>query len=537
MENNRKQPVYRYMLLRSVWSSLTLLIVFFFFFIFTLANLENHNTASQRKNQTERMNQAVVVLEEQLHQMEMDQLRIINSETLSHFLYFYDSLDWYTRYDLQLQMYRMLASLKDQYSFAINSNLMLPTLSKTITNAQADLDYDPGQADFDNRMTLRQGKTFLTAYRRDGAQDIAVLFVELDLGEILKNWDYLRDSEMDEIRLLHTVEADPDARPTISVAFSVYPLILEYYEGDSATDTYVSQIRNYSIIFALLCLGVVLLGIVLWDRQVYNPLHTLLIEAFGRMEMGDLQYRIPVSGNSFLQPIYLSYNHMMDTMEQYVERDLKQKILIGRASLKQLQSQINPHFMYNSYYILYRLIRKRDMEGSLLMAEYLGKFYHYITRNADDEKHLREEVDHAQTYAAIQCFRFRDSLEVRIDPPPPEIAEVYVPRLILQPVLENAFKYVYEIGDGSLMQLMIRYRILNDQTFEILIENSGAIDDETLRSIQEKLDCTEDEIETTALVNIHRRLKIYYGPDSGLRVSRSELGGLQVCLHIERREP
>ena len=225
---------------------------------------------------------------------------------------------------------------------------------------------------------------------------------------------------------------------------------------------------------------------------------------------------------------------MMAKTEAYVENELKHQLLVSRANLKQLQAQISPHFMYNSYYVLYRLIRKGDMESSLMLAEHLGQFYHYVTRNADDEKHLDEEIEHARHYAAIQEFRFRDALDVQIEPPDPQIARVYVPRLIIQPLLENAFKHAYETEDGgAVMQLRVHYDVRSPVSFDIIVENSGYITDETLDSIRKKLLCRDDAIETTALVNIHRRLQIYFGSASALQVDRSSLGGLLVCMHIE----
>lgn len=157
---------------------------------------------------------------------------------------------------------------------------------------------------------------------------------------------------------------------------------------------------------------------------------------------------------------------MAETMQQYIETNLQQKILVSQSNLKQLQSQISPHFMYNSYYVLYRMIRRGDQENSLHLAEYLGSFYHYITRNADDEKHLSEEIEHAENYARIQKYRFRDNLHVEIAKPDECIADVYVPRLILQPILENAFKYAYESGNGDPMRLNLAMRF---EVIEILI--------------------------------------------------------------------
>ena len=150
----------------------------------------------------------------------------------------------------------------------------------------------------------------------------------------------------------------------------------------------------------------------------------------------------------------------------------------------------------------------------------------------NDEKHLSEEIEHAENYARIQKYRFRDNLHVEIAKPDECIADVYVPRLILQPILENAFKYAYESGNGDPMRLELGYEIRSDRDFDIIIENSGEISDETLQSLNEKLQSTDMQMETTAIININRRLKLYFGDKSGLLVGRSELGGLKVIVHV-----
>ena len=76
------------------------------------------------------------------------------------------------------------------------------------------------------------------------------------------------------------------------------------------------------------------------------------------------------------------------------------------------------------------------------------------------------------------------------------------------------------------------YEIRSDRDFDIIIENSGEISDETLQSLNEKLQSTDMQMETTAIININRRLKLYFGDKSGLLVGRSELGGLKVIVHV-----
>ena len=79
--------------------------------------------------------------------------------------------------------------------------------------------------------------------------------------------------------------------------------------------------------------------------------------------------------NDFFHSVYEKYNHMAETMQQYIETNLQQKVLVSQSNLKQLQSQISPHFMYNSYYVLYRMIRRGDSKKIVfILQEYLGKF-------------------------------------------------------------------------------------------------------------------------------------------------------------------
>ncbi|MNI65170.1 Sensor histidine kinase YpdA [compost metagenome] len=188
--------------------------------------------------------------------------------------------------------------------------------------------------------------------------------------------------------------------------------------------------------------------------------------------------------------------------------------------------------MYNSYYLLYRMIKMRDYENSVLLCEHLGKFYEYITRDGEDEKMLREEVEHARVYAAIQSYRFGHRVRVEFGDLPENWAYELIPRLIIQPLLENAFHYVFEKvspSGGNILRISFHQV---DKGLIICVENSGDEDEHTIQEISNLILGGNRDGQVTALSNIHKRLQIFFGPESGLAIVKSDLGGFRVEIHI-----
>ena len=541
MKKRREASVLRYMLWRRLVPTLVLLFSFLLFFCLLLSMMIRHNAQTQTAYQRERMQQAALRLEDELLRIDYSQREVVNAQTFLQFVYMYDDIDWYTRYTLQNGIHSELRRLQIGNDLVTDVYLYIPSLDITISDARATATLPLWCRDCLARDLIGLGEIQGTVVNSvvswetpEQNEKTAILFVALNKEAMLGSVASVYSADEDTVTIRFGRDGETDAKAgDLTVCSQTFPFSLCYTRGTSSQDAFVLRVTMLSVGFMGLVLLVEIIALATWFKQVYMPLDTLLIDAFAHMEQGDLKHRIPLGNASPFDSVYASYNHMMEKMEAYVESNLRQQILVSNANFKQLQAQINPHFMYNSYYILYRLIRKGDMESSLALAEHLGHFYRYITRNADDEKRLSEEVEHARTYATIQQFRFREMLQVDIAQPPEGIAQTYVPRLIIQPILENAFKYAYESAADGTMKLCVRYDVRGDRSFDIVVENSGAVQDETIAAIREKLACKDVDIETTALVNIHRRLRIYFGDESGLILSRSELGGLCVRMRIE----
>lgn len=175
-------------------------------------------------------------------------------------------------------------------------------------------------------------------------------------------------------------------------------------------------------------------------RLVKNPINKI-VESFRRLEQGALDVNIQFKASDEFNYLYEEFNTMVDCLNTLIDNNYKQQIYIQKAELKQLQSQINPHFLYNSYFILRRMILDRDFENAENLSNYLGTYFQYITRNVMEGVTLQKEMEHAISYARIQQMRFSERMAVEFGEVPPKYRNLIVPRLIMQPILENSIEH------------------------------------------------------------------------------------------------
>ena len=247
-----------------------------------------------------------------------------------------------------------------------------------------------------------------------------------------------------------------------------------------------------------------------------------------------LQTRLEPSYTDEFDRLSRHFNRMTAQLAGLIEKDYKQTILLQDAKMKHLQAQINPHFLYNSFYLLSHLVKMEDQEAAEKLSRYLGDYFRYITDQSRNVLPLQEEYDHAVIYLSIQLMRFGHRVCAEIEPVPKAFASLAVPRLILQPLLENVLEHGIEADDQVRVKLSFHWE---GSYLRIWVEDSGsALADQTISRLNAQCE-SEETPAGHALSNIHRRLAIHYGdPVCGLSFSRSPLGGLRVCLTVKQRE-
>ncbi len=298
-------------------------------------------------------------------------------------------------------------------------------------------------------------------------------------------------------------------------------------------DILLNPIREYQRWLWLILLSFFLMIFIyayVVNKYINRPVSTL-VEKFKLLEKGDLDVNIDYIAKDEFEVLYRQFNYMVNKLGILIDQVYKQTIYTQKAELKQLQSQINPHFLYNSYFLLHRLIKRGD-PGALEFSKSLGEYFKFITRNATENVALKDEVYHARIYANMQAIRFRERIEVVFEELPEQIEEILVPKLILQPILENAFMHGLEDKqENGLLHVGFEP---GETGFKILVRDNGiGLGPEEINQLSESIDSNEDFKEYTGLINIHRRLQLAFGMESGLRFTGQEGEGLTVEIVIK----
>lgn len=299
---------------------------------------------------------------------------------------------------------------------------------------------------------------------------------------------------------------------------------------------YVSNKTVYRSLYVyrnifLICLVMVITMMAFYAYSLHStinrPIRTL-VENLECMEKGELNVRIGEKREDEFGYVYLAFNRMAESLQNQMEINYRQKMLTQQAQLRHLQSQINPHFLYNSFFTLYRMAKDEDCESMVEFSSYLSEYYRYITKSSQSDVKLEQDVEHARRYAQIQAMRFRRRLTVEFDALPPEYAEIMVPRLILHPLLENAFEHgLNNVERGGILQVW--YERKGNWLMIHVQDNGCGMTDNELSVLRESFLRTSEMIED-GLCNINRRLKIKFGDEFGLEINSNPGEGTLCSL-------
>lgn len=290
---------------------------------------------------------------------------------------------------------------------------------------------------------------------------------------------------------------------------------------------------EYVVIGMLACLlPLCLLMFVVFRRQVNQPIRTLM-ESAGEIEKGNLGYQISEeAANREFQYLKEAFNQMSGRLKYQFDHIYEEELALKDARIMALQSHINPHFMNNTLEIINWEAR---LAGNDKVSEMIGSLGTLLDAALDRKKQpevpLKEELTYVKAYLFIMKERFGKRLEVTLEIPE-ELYQEKVPRLILQPVIENAIAHGVQVqGTGK-----VRITGKKEQDFLILaVHNDGTMTEEDKARIERLLkpdyNTSRESSGNLGIANVNQRLRILYGEESGLSIFRRN-DGVQAEIKI-----
>ncbi len=296
-----------------------------------------------------------------------------------------------------------------------------------------------------------------------------------------------------------------------------------------------SELRSYQHTTMTVCIASVAL-IVMLTLFMYNTIrHPIrqMISAFQQVESHDLSVRMSPTWSREFRQIFSQFNQMTEKLQNLIDQEYRLKLLHVNAELKQMRYQISPHFLYNTYFNMRAMLHDEEYDTAEKMADLMGRYLRYITTSVQDEATIRQEMDHSIAYLEIQRLRFGSRLETRVKDCPACAENRLIPRIVIQPLIENAFEHGIRNQEGTgIISVEVQ---AEPESLSIIVEDNGAMaTDEAIEKLQRRLQegSFESGGDAVALMNIQCRIQMLYAPGSGLLVSRSPLGGIRFEIRM-----
>lgn len=259
-------------------------------------------------------------------------------------------------------------------------------------------------------------------------------------------------------------------------------------------------------------------------KMISQPINRFMGEVQNLEERGVIRLAEPPGNN--MDFLYSAFLGVSDELKASLEQAYNNKLLAYQSEIKYLQAQVNPHFLYNSFYHLYRMAKMEDNEGVAEMSQRLSSYYRYITRSNQSVVPLSMEYENVKDYTEIQTIRFGDRIRVGLEALPEAYAGLKVPRFVLQPLFENAYNHGVEKMTEGLIRLRFEPQ---EDSLQIFVENNGTCPEADMEALLAYLEGDGENRNITALKNVKSRMQLLGGD---LTVSHGSLGGFCATLLI-----
>uniref|UniRef100_UPI00262F8850 sensor histidine kinase n=1 Tax=uncultured Cetobacterium sp. TaxID=527638 RepID=UPI00262F8850 len=254
-----------------------------------------------------------------------------------------------------------------------------------------------------------------------------------------------------------------------------------------------------------------------------------IIGAIKNIGKGELNNFLEVETNDEFRIIATSYNKMLLDIKNLIEINKKEFENSINLEIKQLESQFNPHFLFNTLEMLKYTIKK-DTKMSNKIILNISSILRFSIDNKKTIVTLNENIKFIESYLEIQKYRFGDDFSYIIDIEE-DLGREKIPKLIFQPIVENSIKYGFSSKEK--LHIDIRGKLQNNSLVIYFLDNGDGLSKEELIEIRKNL--KKDNITNhIGLYNVNRRIKLYYGEKYGIKILSKKGRGTLVKIVLPK---
>ena len=266
------------------------------------------------------------------------------------------------------------------------------------------------------------------------------------------------------------------------------------------------------------------------SRKISKPIRKL-DESVKTYEAGG-KPDIYIGGSSEIRHLGYSVQRSYERIETLMEEIIRQQNERRKSELDALQSQINPHFLYNTLESITWMVEAQKNEEAVIMISELAKLLRVSLSRGKTIIPVKDELQHSRSYMNIQLMRYKERFQMEFQTDK-EIEDYCIVKLVIQPILENAIYYgVGNMDEDDEGKITVRGEKKEDDIYIIIEDNGMGMRKEVLENILKDNNKVPKHGSGVGVINVHSRIQLMFGEQYGLEIYSEPDEGTRVVIHI-----
>lgn len=287
------------------------------------------------------------------------------------------------------------------------------------------------------------------------------------------------------------------------------------------------------LLITLIMLAVISISFYFVSKSLSRPLEEMT-RTVKRIQAGETHLRMENLKEDEAGELGKSFNNMLDQIEGLIAREYENKLLLNHAQYQALQAQINPHFLYNTLDTMGSIAEIDGCDQVSVLCQSLAELFRYSLNMKKPFSTVSQEIVHLKNYIYIMNIRMQNQIQYTFDIND-TILNDELPRISIQPLVENAINHGLKNYKGEKKIYIRAYP--EEENLVITVEDNGVgMSGERIRELFEESPAQGDKRDSIGILNIHKRMRLLFGEQYGVKIESTPGEGTRVILTVPRKK-